>query len=154
MRKPPTEPGAKPKLTMADVFRRDAFSRSGSKGLTKQMAFRAKVRAMIAQIERHTGQIPLQIGKYGVPMTTERQTLELRDIIQTALFRRKLLRHPRAAAMLAKEMQGTRYWSYFTKIAKEAAKRAEKKKIRKILATKKNKGAKGKKANGNDQKNR
>jgi hypothetical protein len=140
MRKASTEPRAKPKLTMADVFRGDAFSRSRSKGLTTQRAFRAKVRAMIAQIEKHTGQTPLKIGKYGVPMTTERQTLELRDIIQTALFRRKLLQNPKAAAMIAKEMQGTRYWSYFTKIAKKAAKRAERKKLRKILATKKARG--------------
>ena len=134
MRKASTEPRAKPSLTMADVFRKDAFSRSRRKELTTQRAFKAKVRAMIAQVERHTRQIPLKIGKYGVPMTTERQTLELRDIIQTALFRRKLLRKPRAAAMLAERLKDTKDAAYFAQIAKEAAKRARKKKHRKVIA--------------------
>lgn len=141
MRKAPTGPIVEPRLTLRDVFRRDAFSRSKRKGLTGKKTFERKVDAMIAQIEKHSAQNPLRIGRQRGPIKTEQQALAIRDIIQAALFRRKLLRNPKAAAWLAQKMQGTKYAKYFAKIAKEAAKRAERKKLKKILATKKARGS-------------
>ncbi len=140
MRKAAAEPIVKPRQTLRDVFRRDAFSRSKRKGLTGKKTFERKVDAMIAQIEKHSAQNPLRIGRQRGPIKTEQQALAIRDIIQAALFRRKLLRKPRAAAMLAERMKSTKYAAYFARIAKEAAKRAERKKMKKIIAAKKPRG--------------
>ncbi|MDP2974052.1 MAG: hypothetical protein Q8N60_03295 [Candidatus Diapherotrites archaeon] len=127
----------RPRLTMRDVFNRGAFRRSGSKGLTPQSAFRAKVMGIIGQIEKDQGRNQVQIGRHNVPITTEQFLIEMRDVAQTAFFRRKLLETPKVAAWIAREMHGTKYEKYFAKIAKKAAKRAEKERQKKVIAAKK-----------------
>lgn len=119
--------------TMREVFGRNAFSKSKFPGLTGKARFEKKVREMRAQIKRHSDSNLIHIGRLGIPITTKQMALATRDIIQTDLFKKKLLKNPRAAAMLAERLKGTKDAAYFAAITKEAAKRARKKKQRKVI---------------------
>lgn len=124
MRKALTKARANAKQTMQELFGRDAFSRSKFTRLTGKARFEKKARAMQAQIERHSNSSLMHIGRLGIPITTKQMALATRDIIQAGLFRKKLLKKPRTAAMLARRLKGTKDAAYFAEIAKEAAKRA------------------------------
>ncbi len=124
---------ANAKQTMQEVFGRDAFSKSKFPFLTGKGGFEKKVREMRARIKRHSDSNLIKIGRLGIPITTKQMALATRDIIQTGLFRKKLLEKPRTAAMLAERLKDTKDAAYFAEIAKEAAKIAEKKKQGKVI---------------------
>ena len=62
----------------------------------------------------------------GVPIGAVGVAFGLHEAVGRAALSRKLIKHPKAAALMAKEYMGTEYETFFKKTAEKAAKRREK----------------------------
>ena len=66
----------------------------------------------------------------GVPIGAAGVGFALNEAIHRSALKKRLLKKPKTAAMLAKEFKGTKHAGFFQKIAKKAKKRAELKRLR------------------------
>ena len=130
-----------------EIFEKSAFSKGRGKGLTGKAEFEKKVKKIQAELKRHSEKNFIRTGKIGIPITVKQMAIATKDIARGFTFEKKLLMHPKTAALLAEKLKNTKDAKYFAKIARKAAKMAEKRKrktdkkkqrnaIRKIAARK------------------
>lgn len=103
-----------------DLFEKSAFGPDRRHGFTGKGTFEKKVRKMQAQLERHKNANKAKLGRIGIPITTNRQLVSAKDIIQATVFEKKLLKKPKTARMLAERLKDTKDAKYFEKIARRA----------------------------------
>jgi hypothetical protein len=109
----------------------DAYTASGSPGLTTVNKFLGKVRRIAWQDERHDqerkvrtvriGRKELKFAtKIGIPLGMLEVGLTMRDLYQAEKLKAMLVKKPRIAAKLAEEFKGSRVETFFSEAAEAA----------------------------------